>query len=532
MTAIRFFVAAALLILAACGSEEPAQTRPNILFIMSDDHGEQAISAYGSRLIQTPNIDRIATEGIRFTSSFVTNSLCAPSRAVLLTGKYSHLNRLRDNRDQFDGSQMTFPKLLQQAGYQTALVGKWHLKTDPTGFDFWKILVDQGDYYNPDFIEMGERARHTGYVTDLITDFALDFLEQRDPNKPFALLYHHKAPHRNFMPNVKDLDLFNNQEIPLPETFWDDYAGRVAAKQQDMRIAEMYLSMDMKLFQDAYGEDTSTGGMAGFPAEAIWLLAYNRMTPEQKAAWDANYDKVNEEYKKHPPTGNALTEWKYQRFMKDYLRCVASVDENVGRVLDYLDQNGLTDNTIVVYTSDQGFYLGEHGWFDKRFMYEESFEMPLVVRYPVQIEAGQVSDDLVINLDFAPTFLDYAGVEIPKEMQGASLRPLMAGKKPDGWRDSVYYHYYEFPHEWHKVKRHYGVRTDRYKLIHFYNDIDVWELYDLREDQHELHNVYGRPEYADIQANLHEKLTELQEQYRDTDPESDELPPIEAAQAG
>jgi arylsulfatase A-like enzyme len=494
---------------------------------MSDDHGEQAISAYGSQLIQTPNIDRIANEGIRFTSSFVTNSLCAPSRAVLLTGKYSHLNRLRDNRDQFDGSQMTFPKLLQKAGYQTGIVGKWHLKTEPTGFDYWKILIGQGEYYNPDFNEMGQKVRETGYVTDVITDFALDFLEHRDPNKPFCLLYHHKAPHRNWMPNAKYMDLYDDRTIPEPETFWDDYKGRIAAQQQDMRIAGMYLSMDMKLFEDAYGKETGTGGQVGFPAGKVWEMEYNRMTDEQKAAWNAHYDKVNEEYKQNPPTGKALTEWKYQRFMKDYLRCIASVDDNVGRVLDYLDEHGLAKNTIVVYTSDQGFYLGEHGWFDKRFMYEESFEMPLMIRYPAEIEAGQVSDDLVMNLDFAPTFLDFAGVDVPEEMQGVSLRPLMEGAKPDNWRDAVYYHYYEYPHGWHKVKQHYGVRTDRYKLIHFYNDIDVWELYDLQKDPHELNNVYGQPEYAEVQAKLYEKLKELQQQYKDTNPESDELPPVE-----
>ena len=500
-----------------CSTPPPGPTqRPNIVFIMSDDHAEQAISAYGSTLIQTPHIDRIAHQGIRFTNSFVTNSICAPSRAVLLTGKYSHMNGLRDNRDEFDGSQMTFPKLLQEAGYQTAIVGKWHLKTEPTGFDYWKILIDQGEYYNPDFIEMGAQVRETGYVTDLITDFSIEYLDNRDPEKPFCLLYHHKAPHRNWMPNLKHLELYSEEDPPVPETFWDNYAGRLAAQQQDMRIADMFLSLDMKLFPDSYGTETGTGGAGGSSdPEAAWLHAYNRMTPEQKAAWDAHYDPINLEFKENNLTGRELTEWKFQRYLKDYLRCVASVDENVGRVLDYLDEHGLTENTIVVYTSDQGFYLGEHGWSDKRFMYEESLAMPLVIRYPAEISGAQISDHIVLNLDFAPTLLDYAGVSVPEEMQGVSLRSLMGGTEPPDWRDALYYHYYEYPHGWHSVKRHYGIRTDRYKLIHFYHDIDVWELFDLENDPHELNNLYGDSDYSEIQQELHLRLEELKTGYGD-----------------
>jgi arylsulfatase A-like enzyme len=499
--------------------DAPAVSHPNILFIMSDDHGAQAISAYGSDLIQTPNIDRIAREGIRFTHSFVTNSLCAPSRAVLLTGKYSHRNGLRDNRDEFDGSQVTFPKLLRKAGYQTAIVGKWHLKTAPTGFDEWKVLVDQGEYYSPEFIESGRRVVHGGYVTDIITDFALDFLEHRDRTRPFLLLYHHKAPHRNWMPAVRHLGLYDERQLPVPETFWDDYAGRPAAAAADMRVAGMFLSMDMKLPKDAYGKETGTGGaraQPGFDAEQAWYGSYARLSPEERQAWDAHYGPIAEAFRKTPPTGRALTEWKYQRYMKDYLRCIAAVDEGVGRVLDYLDQSGLAENTIVVYTSDQGFYLGEHGWFDKRFMYEESMGMPLVVRYPARIPAGRVQDALALNLDFAPTFLDYAGVEIPKDMQGRSLRPLLEGRAPDDWRKAVYYRYYEWPHGWHDVRPHYGVRTTRYKLIHFTGDMDDWELYDLEKDPHELHNVYGQPAMAMAQTDLHQKLDDLRRELGDT----------------
>ena len=495
---------------------DEAPKRPNIVFIMADDHAEQAISAYGSELIATPNIDRIAREGVLFRNAFVTNSICAPSRAVFLTGTYSHLNGLRDNRDEFDGSQMTFPKLLQKAGYQTAIVGKWHLKTAPTGFDHWKILIGQGEYYSPVFLDNGIEIRHDGYVTDLITDFALDYLEHRDADRPFLLVYNHKAPHRNWMPNVKHLGMYANRDLPLPETFWDDYEGRPAAAGQDMRIADMYLSMDLKLHEAAYGEDSGSGGQSGFRADEAWKRSYARMTPEEKAAWDAHYNPINEAFRKERPTGKALAEWKFQRYMKDYLRSVVSVDENIGRVLDYLDQSGLAENTLVVYTSDQGFYLGEHGWYDKRFMYEESLAMPLLVRYPAAVPAGRVSDALVLNLDFAPTLLDFAGVAAPAEMQGRSLRALLDGPPPAEWRKAIYYHYYEFPHGWHDVRTHYGVRTDRYKLIRFYGEMELWELYDLATDPHELRNVYGRPAYQTVREDLHRQLDVLRTELGDT----------------
>jgi arylsulfatase A-like enzyme len=474
------------------GQASTDKGRPNILFIMTDDHASHAMSCYGSKVNQTPNLDRIAGEGMRFTNSFCTNSICAPCRAVILTGKYSHLNGLIDNRVTFDGSQQTFPKLLQKAGYETAMIGKWHLKSDPTGFDYWNILPGQGDYYNPVMIEMGQRKKHAGYVTDILTDQALGWLKGRSGDKPFCLMFHHKAPHRNWQPGPKYLDLCEDVQIPEPATLFDDYEGRGrAAREQDMSIEKTMTKADLK------------------------LTAPNNLTPEQKARWDAAYGPRNKAFEEAKLEGKELVRWKYQRYMKDYLRCIASVDQNVGRVLDYLDQSGLAENTIVIYTSDQGFYLGDHGWFDKRFMYEESLRMPLVVRYPKEIKPGSVNGDLVLNLDFGETFLDYAGVPAPADMQGRSLRPLLQGKTPADWRTSVYYHYYEFPAE-HSVKRHYGVRTRRYKLIHFYNDIDEWELYDLQSDPDELKNVYGDAPYANIVQELKAELKRLRTQYNDT----------------
>ena len=492
-------------------------TRPNIIFIMSDDHAERAISCYGSDLIQTPGIDRIAREGVRFENSFVTNSICGPSRATLLTGKYSHLNGFRDNRDTFDGSQLTFPKLLQKAGYQTAIVGKWHLKTEPTGFDTWRILKGQGQYYNPTFNENGEKTQYTGYTTDIITDKAIDMLEELDREEPFCLLVHHKAPHRNWMPNFKHFDSFT-EDLPQPKNLKDDYIGRSAAEAADMRIDDMFLSFDFKLHEATIGEETGSGGQKSFASKVIqnWENTYGRFNDEQKALWDAHYDKVNAEFKTLKLEGDELLNWKYQHYMKDYLRCILSLDENIDRLLTYLDDQQLSENTIVVYTSDQGFYLGEHGWYDKRFMYEESLGMPLVMRYPQEIPAGQVSTGMVMNLDFASTFLDYAGVSIPQEMQGQSLRPLVKGSTPDDWRESIYYHYYEHPHGWHNVRKHYGVRSQRYKLIHFYQEHD-WELFDLEQDPNEMSNVFADPAYENIVLEMKQELVRLQVQYDDTE---------------
>jgi len=502
------------LFLNSCTQKE----RPNIIFIMSDDHAERAISCYNDTLIQTPNIDRIAAEGIRFQNSFVTNSICGPSRATLLTGKYSHLNGMLDHSCTFDGSQLTFPKLLQKAGYHTSIIGKWHLKTEPTGFDHWNILKGQGQYYNPDFTENGEKRHHIGYTTDIITDQAIKALDDLDKSNPFCMLIHHKAPHRNWMPNTKHLDALNDREIPLPDNFRDDYAGRLAAEEADMRIDDMYLTFDLKLHNDSIEKETGSGGKRSFAEKVTetWKSTYNRLTDGQKEAWDVHYDKVNEEFKRLQLEGDELLEWKYQHYLKDYLRCIMSVDENVGRVLDYLDENNLAENTLVVYTSDQGFYLGEHGWYDKRFMYEESLSMPLVMRYPHEIPAGQVTDNMVMNLDFASTFLDFAGVVIPAEMQGRSLRGIARGQDPADWRESIYYHYYEHPHGWHNVRRHYGVRTERYKLMHYYED-DFWEFYDLQEDPSEMNNIYTDPDYSEIISQTKQELGRLRKLYGDTD---------------
>jgi arylsulfatase A-like enzyme len=502
----------ALSLLSACNQNTK---RPNILFIMSDDHAKQAISCYGSDLIQTPQIDRLAKEGLQFNNSFVTNSICAPSRAVLLTGKYSHKNGLRDNRDTFDGSQQTFPKLLQQAGYLTAIVGKWHLKSTPTGFDIFKILRGQGEYYNPLIIDQEGERNIEGYTTDIITDLAIETLENRNPDQPFCMLVHHKAPHRNWMPNLKHLDAYADEDLPLPETFWDDYDNRCpAAREADMQIKDMFLSHDMKLLPRDYGTETGSGGQGKVTGEDN-IGHRQQLNAEQLKKWDAHYEKMRKEYRESDLKGKELTQWKYQRYIKDYLRCILSVDENIGRLLDYLDSSGLAENTLVIYTSDQGFYLGEHGWYDKRFMYEESLGMPLLMRHPKMIKAGTVSEDIVLNLDFAPTFLDLAGLEKPSDMQGQSLRPLLQGNIPSDWRTSMYYHYYEYPHGWHTVKRHYGIRTDRYKLIHYYEDIDCWELFDLQKDPHELDSVFDDPAYADIRKDLTAELARLREFYGD-----------------
>ena len=435
--------------------------RPNILFIMADDHAAHALSCYGSRLNRTPNLDRIAADGVRLANCFCTNSICAPSRAAILTGAYSHVNGVHNNREEFDGSQPTFPQVLRDAGYHTGVVGKWHLKSAPVGFDYWKVLPGQGAYHDPEFIEMGERTKHTGYVTDIITDMALEFMRNRDPARPFCLLYHHKAPHRRWEPDEAHAGLYADEDIPVPATFDDDYAGRgTAAHTAEMRIDQDLQPSDVK----------------ADPPEGL--------TPEE------------------------LKHWKYQRYIKDYLRVIASIDENVGRVLDYLDESGLAENTLVVYTSDQGFFLGDHGWFDKRFMYEESLRMPLLARLPGVLPRGKVIEDMVLNVDFAPTFLDLAGAAPANTMQGRSALPVLRGRRPKDWRTSFYYQYYEYPGA-HSVRKHYGVRTDRYKLIHYYGDLDEWELFDLERDPHELRNVYDDPAYGDVVQRLTTELTRL-----------------------
>ncbi len=463
---------------------------------MADDHASQAIGCYGGGLNRTPHIDRIARDGARFDRCFCTNGICAPSRATILTGKYSHLHGVRDNEHAFDGSQETFPKILQAAGYETALIGKWHLESDPTGFDHWTILPGQGDYYNPDMIEMGTRTRRPGYVTDLLTDLAVDFLEARKgSSRPFLLMLHHKAPHRNWQPAARHMTLYDGSEFPEPPTLFDDYATRSrAAAEQEMTIRDhLTLESDLKL---------------GPPPE--------RLDEEQKRVWEAAYGPKREAFRKAGLSGEALVRWKYRRYLQDYLGCIAAVDEGVGRVLDGLDRTGLAPKTLVVYTSDQGFFLGEHGWFDKRFMYEEALRMPLLMRLPGRIPPGSVNTDMLTNVDFAPTFLEAAGLKAPSACQGRSFLPRAAGLRTSDWPESIYYHYYEYPAE-HMVKRHFGVRTERYKLIRFYHDVDAWELYDLARDPRELHNVYADPAYAPARRDLEGELLRLQKLYGDSE---------------
>ena len=486
-------------------SSKPAK-KPNIVFLFSDDHAFQAISAYGGRLKKiapTLNIDRIAKEGIRFDKGYVTNSICAPCRAVIQTGKHSHLNGVLDNRLNFDGTQQTFPKLLSAAGYQTAMIGKWHLKSAPVGFDYWEVLPGQGSYYNPDFKTVNGKVKYTGYVSEIITEKGLYWLDKmRDKSKPFMLMLQHKAPHRAWDPGPKYLTLFDDVEIPEPDSLFDDYSGRgTAAHKQDMTIdVTMRMVRDSKVWDPDDKNDKNAKAILG------------RMNEKQKAQWTAAYGPKNRALLKADLKGKDLIRWKYQRYMKDYLRCIRSVDDSVGEVLDYLEANGLAENTLVMYSSDQGFYLGEHGWFDKRFMYEESFRMPLVAKWPGVIRPGRVNKDLVQNLDFAQTFLDVCGVDQPEDMQGASFKPILEGKTPKNWRDSLYYHYYEYPGP-HSVRRHEGVATKRYKLIYFY-DLDEWEFYDLQKDPAEMKSEYDNPKYNKKIVELKVELARLRKLYK------------------
>ncbi|MHC4994517.1 MAG: sulfatase family protein [Planctomycetota bacterium] len=444
--------------------------RPNIIYIMTDDHATQMMSAYGPSPLQTPNLDRIGAEGALFTNSFCTNSLCAPARATVLTGKYSHKNGQLGNRGAFNGKQVTFPKLLQQAGYQTAIVGKWHLKSTPTGFDYHNVLPGQGDYRDPVLIEMGEPKKHTGYVTDVITDLAMRWIRNRDTSKPFMLMYHHKAPHAQWVPDAKHEPLFADEDIPLPDDFHDDLTGRTPAVQK----------------------------------------ATNRLVPHTLGRWRTWGAKLGKE-DPGDLTGDALNQWMYQQYVKDYMRVMTSVDQNVGRLLDFLDDNNLTDNTLIIYTSDNGMFIGDHFLFDKRLMHEESLRIPLVIRYPKAIKPGTRLDEFALNVDYAPTMLDYAGVDIPDHMQGRSLKPLLKGDTPNDWRDSFYYHYYEdIQFHFQDVVPHYGLRTDRYKLIHYYptgqHTHDEWELIDLKNDPNELTNIYEDPAQ---QSTIRELKAEL-----------------------
>ncbi len=476
-------------------SRATCSDRPNILFVFTDDHASHAIGAYGSRLNRTPNIDRLAAEGMLFRNCFVGNSICAPSRATILTGKHSHVNGVIDNGVAFDGAQTTFPKLLRTAGYQTAIVGKWHLKSDPTGFDHWQVLIGQGPYYNPPIKSAEGTTKITGYTTDILTDLALDWLQEgRDEERPFLLMLQHKAPHRNWQPGPDHLHTYDDVTIPEPATLFDDWSGRTTATgMQTMTVARHLTEGDLK------------------------LKPPGNLTAEQLATWNAAYEPKNEAFHAANLSGDELVRWKYQRYLKDYLRCIASVDDGLGRVLAYLDETGLAENTIVIYNSDQGFYLGDHGWYDKRWMYEESLRMPLIVRWPGTTSPGSTDTHLVQNIDFAETFLDVAGVTPPSDMQGRSLVPLLGGEAPDDWRRSLYYHYYEYPGA-HMVNRHYGVRTDRYKLVRYY-ELDEWELFDLQQDPDELYSVHADPAMAGVVRELTEELERLQTRYGDTRPE-------------
>lgn len=458
--------------------------RPNILFILTDDHAAHAMSCYGSRINKTPQLDRIAEGGVRFDNCFCTNSICAPSRASILTGTYNHVNGVTTLETPLDGRQVTFPKLLQAASYQTALIGKWHLghggHADPTGFDYWNVLPDQGAYHNPEMIELGERKTYQGYVTDLITDMSLEWLQARDKENPFLLMCHHKAPHRPWEPDDKHAAMYEDRDIPEPETFNDDYRNRASAA----AAATMRIDRDMNL-------------------EDLKIPTPEGLTPEEEKSW------------------------KYQRYIKDYLRCVASVDDNVGRLLDYLDEEGISEDTVVVYTSDQGFFLGDHGWYDKRFMYEESLRMPYLMRYPKLIEAGTADENMILNVDFPATFLDLAGLPIPEHFQGRSFRPLLERQVPNDWQTTMYYRYWMHGAH-HNVYAHYGVRTETHKLIYYYADPlgqpgtvgdakePEWELFDLAHDPCELENVVDNPERAELVADLKAELGRLQHELGDT----------------
>jgi len=498
-------------ILHVCISEgaiaQKSSARPNIIVMMSDDHAYQAISAYGHGLNSTPNIDRLAEKGMLFNRAFVTNSICGPSRAVFLTGKHSHLNGFKDNGSTFDGDQQTVVKLLRSGGYRTAIVGKWHLGSEPQGFDYWNILPGQGDYYNPRFIENGVPVAMKGYVTNITADLAMQWLDNREKDKPFFLVCNQKAPHRNWMPEPKYYHLFDSTDFPVPANYFDDYRSRTtAAKKQAMSIAgDLHPYYDLKLaFEIPLEERTGLS--------AAWQQIYNRMRPEEKAEWQKAYGPAAENFRNAALTGRELAIWKYNTYMRDYLRCVQSVDDNVGRIMAYLQEKGLDRNTIVIYTSDQGFYLGEHGWFDKRFMYEESFRTPLIVRWPGVTEKKMSTSSLVQNLDLAETILDMAGLPIPADMQGKSMVPVLKGTQTGNLHDALYYHFYE--NKEHAVAKHIGVRTDRYKLIYFY-ELDDWELYDLEKDPSEMRSLTGLKEYSKIFDMMQHRLKEQVEKYKD-----------------
>ncbi|WGH74972.1 sulfatase [Tenacibaculum tangerinum] len=493
----KLFIITCILFMSCQKPEEKNIAKPNIIFILSDDHATNAISAYNDRfkdIAPTPNIDKIANEGAVLTNIFSTNAICGPSRASIITGTYSHVNQYYKNYKggYFDGNQWTYPKALQASDYQTALVGKWHLASEPQGFDYYKYHIDHGEqgvYWNPTYSENGTKVKEQGYATNITTASALSWLSKRDKKKPFALLLQFKAPHREWSPDTQYKDLWENEEIPLPKTFYDDYTGR------ENTAGDTHMTMDF------------------FNRRDMKLTPPDSLTKKQVKKWLDYGNKPGQNVTPHDTlSGNKLKEWKYQRYIKDYLATIKSVDDNIGKVLNYLKEEGLDENTIIVYASDQGFFLGEHGWFDKRFMYEESMRMPFVIRYPKKIKPNTNVKDVIANIDIAPTILEMAGVEIPKEIQGKSFYSQLKGENNTDWRQSMYYHYYEYPF-WHHVQPHYGIRTDRYKLIHFYYDVDVWEFYDLQNDPNELNNLIKDESYQQLISNLKEELHMLKKEY-------------------
>ena len=492
-----------------------AAERPNIVFIFTDDHAPHAIGAYDGWLKPvnpTPNIDKLASQGMLFRNSFCTNSICGPSRAVIQTGKHSHKNGFMNNGNTFDWQQQTFPKLLQQAGYRTAIFGKSHLKGKPLGYDEWAVLPGQGLYYNPDLITPEGRVRIDGHSTEIVTDMAVDFLKRKaDSDEPFMLMVQYKAPHRNWMPAPQYLTLYDDIEIPVPDTLFDQYEDNApGARHQEMEI-DRHMHLNFDLFVDltpAFDPKSTKGG-----TDRSAFHNMKRMTPEQLKAWRDAYGPKDEAFHKANLEGEDLVRWKFQRYAKNYLRCIRGVDDSVGRLMQTLNELDLDDNTVVIYSSDQGFYIGDHGWYDKRWMYEESLKMPLIVKWPGVTKPNSVSEQMVQNLDYAPTFLAMAGAEVPVDMQGASIVPLLKGEKPADWRKSIYYHYYEYPSV-HMVPRHYGIRTERYKLMHFYQ-FDEWEMYDLQTDPDELTNLYNDPSQKGKVQDLKKQLEALREDYED-----------------
>jgi len=522
---------------AAAQTTPSKEKRPNIIFILSDDHAYQAIGAYGNKIAKTPNIDRIAKEGALFKNAIVTNSICGPSRATFITGKYSHKNGYPLNEQKFDTDQQVFPTLLQNGGYQTAWLGKWHLGNLPKGFDYYNILNSQGQYYNPEFISSAkDTTQIEGYVTNIITQLATQWLDKRDESKPFFLVVGEKATHREWFPDLQDLGAYDDVNFPLPDTFYDNYDKRLAAKDQDMSIDQtMILKQDLKVHADyelsqeqekelraklakrLFGDAKLTAEQENKINDYVHKGAYQRFNPEQKRVFSGYYNKISAEFDEKKLSGKALVEWKFQRYMKDYLSTANSLDRNIGSLLDYLDKTGLAENTVVIYASDNGFFLGEHGWFDKRFIYEEALRVPLVVRYPKVVKPGSVVKSIVLNNDWGPTVLDIAGIKTPGDMQGKSFLPLLKDEAAiKDWRKDAYYHYYEFP--WpHHVHPHFGIRSDRYTLVRFYGDLNSWELFDLKNDPKELHNLYGTKGSEAITADLQSRLKKLIVQYEDTD---------------